>query len=71
MPEVIQVRPKGIYVNIEFPLDELKKLRDACNHIELKIDMKKPEEVAVGDYFTGTFYPFIRKIVEDLVDGSR
>lgn len=66
MPQVIQIRPKGIYVNIEFGLDELQKLVEVCDHIEVKINKNDARELAMADFFNGTFYTLIKKVVEDL-----
>ena len=69
MPEVIEIRPKGIYVKVEYSLEELQILVKAMDMIEVRANLKNPEEKEAHDYFTGEFYPFTAKIVEDLKDG--
>jgi len=71
MAEVLQIRPKGIYVTIEYSLDELEKLRKAYEMCEIKANMKDPEEAETNRYFVEEHYPMISKICEDLKNGPR
>jgi len=70
MPEVIQIRPKGIYVNIEFSMEELAMLKKGFDMIQINADLKDTEQFKVNDYIINKFYPFIRDIVKDLEHGT-
>ena len=71
MAEVIQIRPKGVYVTIEFSLEELVKLKKAYDMCELQVNLKNPEEAELNRYFVDDHYPMIHKLCEDLKDGPR
>ena len=70
MAEVIEVKPKGIYVKIEFSLEELIKLKKAFDHCEITVDLNNPEEKDFHNYFVKEHSPLITQIVEDLTNGS-
>jgi hypothetical protein len=70
MPEVIQIRPKGIYVNIEFSLEEIKLLRNGLDRCELRIDKDVQEEIEIEQFFGKKLYPMADKLIKDLEDGS-
>ena len=67
--EVIQIRPKGIYVNIEFSLEEVKLLNRALDHVEIKVDMANPEEALLQRFLTKELYPLTAKLIGDLEGG--
>lgn len=69
MAEVIQVRPKGVYITVEFSLEELEKLKKAFEMCEVKANLKDQDEAEANRYFTEEHYPFIRKLCEDLKNG--
>lgn len=67
--DVISVKPKGIYVNIEFSLEELEKLRDGISLSEIKFDGKNMAEYQAKETING-FFTLIDKVVEDLKRGT-
>ena len=67
--DVISVKPKGIYVNIEFSLEELEKLRDGISLSEIKFDGKNMAEYQAKEAI-GNFFTLIDKVVEDLKRGT-
>jgi hypothetical protein len=67
--DVISVKPKGIYVNIEFSLEELEKLRDGISLSEIKFDGKNMAEYQAKETI-GNFFTLIDKVVEDLKRGT-
>ena len=69
MPEVVEVKPKGIYIKIEYSLEELIHLKKALEHVDIKVDLNNDDEKKFHDYFVKTFYPFIAELVEDLKNG--
>lgn len=70
MPEVIQVRPKGIYITFEMSLEEVTKLRDGLSRAKLFFSGSVPEEVEAARYVTEDFCPFLNKLVGDLKHGA-
>lgn len=70
MAEVIQVQPEGIMVTIKFPLHELVLLKQALDIVEIKAHMEIEDQKKAAEYVTGSFYPMIKDIVEDLTHGS-
>lgn len=69
MPEVIDVKPKGVYVKIECSLEELIKLKDAMDHCDISVDLKDPKQKAFHSYFVNEFYGFITKTIEGIKHG--
>lgn len=70
MPEVKQIRPQGIVVTIDFPLEEVRKMRDMLDHCEIHVDLKNPDEVELDRYTRLQLYPLLDKVVKDLDHGS-
>lgn len=68
--EVKQIRPQGIYVDIEMSLEELIKLRDVLGLARIHFNGEKPDEVAAKTYLENEFYPQLNKLVEDLNNES-
>jgi hypothetical protein len=64
MPELIDVKPKGIYLKVEYSLEEMDLLKKACEHCEIAVDLKDPEQKKIHEYFVNTFYPWIKNTVE-------
>jgi hypothetical protein len=69
MAEVTQVRPKGVYVSIDFPLEELEKLKAVYDHCQLNLDLSNPEEKELERYFINEHYPFLERLVKELKYG--
>jgi len=70
MAEIIQVRPKGVYVTIEFPLEELRLLKKGFEMVVIHANLNDEYEFKVNEYLTSNFYPLVKKVVEDLDHGS-
>ena len=70
MAEVIQVQPEGIMVTIKFPLQELVLLKQALDIVEIRPRSEIEDQKKAAEYITGSFYPLIKDIVEDLTHGS-
>ena len=68
MPEVITIRPKGVFITLEVSLDEAELLRNAMRLCQVNYNGKVQKERQASEYFT-EFYDFIDKIVEDLANG--
>ena len=69
MPEVIEIKPKGIYVKIEFEIEELSLLKKAMEMCVVQANLKKKEEKEAHDYFKEKLYPFIEGITKELSHG--
>lgn len=70
MPQVIKIRPKGIYVTIEMSVEEMESLKDAivlAAPLRYNGDIEKEKKAA--DYFA-LFFDFLEKLLEDLKDGA-
>jgi hypothetical protein len=66
MTEVIRVKTKGLYIELEFSYDELVLLRAAMNKCEVNVNLADKDQKAAHDYFTKDFYQLINTLVEDL-----
>ena len=73
--KVIKIEPKDIWVSIDFSLKELEKIVKALDHAEINYDHKSSskEDAQIKEaaqYLVDEFYPAIKEVVEDLVDGN-
>lgn len=68
MPAFIAIQPRDIYVQVEFPLNEIKKLRVFMDLIEINYDGKDKEETEAKEYFLNTFYPFFKELHKELTN---
>ncbi len=72
MPEVIEIKPKGIYIKIEFSLEELILLKAAMDKSSIEVNLANKDEKAAHDFYTKDFYNLVNALVEDLKkDGAR
>lgn len=67
--EIISVKPKGIYVNIEFTVEELEMVRDGIGLAEIKFDGTKMAEYKAKESVE-KFHKLIDGLLEDLRHGS-
>lgn len=70
MAEVLEIRPEGLQVYLRVPLEEIVLLKKALDKSSLKLNLKIPEEKEIHDYVHDNLYPNVKKLVEDLKDGS-
>jgi hypothetical protein len=70
MPKVIEVRPEGIIVTMEYHLGELQKMKTGLDLVQINANMKDKGQADAANYITDEFYPLIKKIVEDLTHVS-
>lgn len=67
--EIVSVKPKGIYVNIEFTVEELEMVRDGISMAEIKFDGTKMAEYKAKEAVE-KFHKMIDGLLEDLKHGS-
>jgi len=71
---IIDVRPKGMYVTIEFSFEQLERIRDFLEKAKVAFDSTEEPEMAVASqYVTETFYPELDRFIEEMgkEDGVR
>jgi len=59
--KIVDIFPKGIYIQLEFSLEELDLLRKALNRASFH---PTPDESQAIDYVIKEFYPFLNELVE-------
>jgi hypothetical protein len=65
--KVLDIRPKGVYVAIEFSAEQLEHIADFLGSSECKYDSEKePKMEEAIDYVTKILFPTIDKILEDI-----
>lgn len=70
MPQVMNIYPLDVHVEIRMSLSELNKLADFLDQCEFVLDKDCDENVACHNYVTKEFFPFINKICDDLMRGA-
>ena len=64
---ILEVRPKGMYVTIEFSMEQLDRLRNFLSCSKASYDSKEdPEMVIAAQYVTETFYPELDRFIEGM-----
>lgn len=67
MIKILGVRPKGIYVDIEFNLEALKKLVLFLSASEVKYNsVEEPELAEAVEYIVEDTYPYLKKFIEEI-----
>lgn len=65
--KILEVRPKGIYITMEFSLEEIGYLLDFLDKCEVKYDPGKEKDfVKSKEYVTKKFFPELDQLNEDL-----
>jgi len=68
---ILSVRPKGIYVDIEFSVEQLQQVLDFLDHSECKFNSEiEPEMKQANDYVVNVFYPEIRGLLKEVKHGT-
>lgn len=69
--QVLQIRPKGIYITTEFSYEEIINILNYLDKVTVTYDSKKEPEVAEAvEYVTKKFYPQLKELEENLKDGT-
>ena len=63
MARLLSIRPKGVYVSLEFNLEDIKKLSAILGRAT--VSPTTPEEMAGADYLEETFEPLLKSIIEE------
>ena len=69
MAKIINVIPKDIYVSIEFPIEELKVLKQGIGLADIDYDGKDPVQRASAEAVT-SFYKLLEEFLKDVENGS-
>ena len=65
--KVLNVRPKGIYVDLEFSLEELKQIQLFLSESNVEYDSKAdPEMKESVEYVANKFYPDLVLFIENM-----
>ena len=70
MPDVLNVYPADVHVEIRISLSELNMLADFLDQSEFVLDPDCDENVACHAYVTKKFFPFINRLTDDLMRGA-
>lgn len=70
MPEVVNIYPLDIHVEVRMSLSELNMLADFLDQCEFTLDKDSKENVECHKYVMRKFFPFINKLTDDLVKES-
>jgi hypothetical protein len=69
--QIIEIRPKGIYITNELSFEEVQHLLNYLDKVTVSYDSKKePELHEAVEYVTGSFYPKLRELEENLKNGT-
>ena len=64
---VSKVQAKDVWVTLEFPMSEIRHIKDVLDHSEIVFDSKQEPKMEVANaYVQDHFYPLIAKLIEDL-----
>ena len=65
--KVLSVRPKGIYVELEFSIEQLKMLRDFLSGCKVTYNSDDDPNMADAvSYVSESFYPDLDRFVDDV-----
>lgn len=66
MPDFIGIQPRDVFVQVEFSIDEIRKLSVLMDLISINFDGKDKEETDAKEYFLNKFYPFFKELDKEL-----
>ena len=65
--KIINVRPKGLYVDVEFNLEALKKIEIFLSMSNVKFNAEEnPEEAEAARYVVEEFYPLLKEFIKEI-----
>jgi hypothetical protein len=65
--KILNVRPKGIYVDLEFSLEELKQIQLFLSESNVEYDGKeRPEMKEAVEYVADKFYPDLVLFIDNM-----
>lgn len=68
---VLNVRPKGVYIDIEFSMEQLQYILAFLDHSECKFNSEiEPEMRQANDYVVNVLYPDIRDLLKEIKHGT-
>ena len=68
---VLNVRPKGIYIDLEFSMEQLNAVKEFLNHATCEFNSEsEPEMVQISQYVQKEFYPDLEKLLEEINRGT-
>ena len=68
---VLDVRPKGVYITVEFSSEQLQYIFDFLEHSKCTFDSEcEPEMVKANEYVVGEFYPHLNDILREVTNGA-
>jgi len=72
MFKVVGVFPKDLWVSLDFPLDDLKKLQTALTLSSIFLNRRTDDamETEAQRYVLQEFLPNLSKLIEDIENGS-
>lgn len=70
MPDVLNIRPLDIHIEMRISLSELNMLADFLDMCEFTLDKDDEQQVEMHDFVTKEFFPFINKLTDDLMSGA-
>lgn len=70
MPDVINIYPLDIHIEMRMALSELNMLADFLDQCEFVLDKDCKENIECHEYVMKKFFPFINKLTDDLMSGA-
>lgn len=68
---VIDIRPKGIYIMVEFSSEQLQHISDFLEHSKCEFNSERePEMIKANEYVVDEFYPSLNNILRELTNGT-
>lgn len=68
--QLIDIIPRQIHFLFDFPVDDLKKIKFALDHSELRLDLSNSYDKEVDIYITEVFYKTITETLKG-VEGDK
>ena len=67
---VLNVRPKGIYITLEFSSEQLQQISDFLEHSKCTFNSEaEPDMIAANEYVVSEFYPNLNILLKDVANG--
>lgn len=65
--KILSIRPKGIYIDLEFSLEEIQKLERFLSNCTVEYNSKEDPDMKTSvDYVTQKFYPDLALLIKNV-----
>lgn len=65
MPEIRNIYPAQIHIDVKYTLEEIKMLRDFLSKCEFKAPLSEPQYAAANE-FMQSFFPFLDDTINSI-----